>query len=113
MPNWPRAKTRSKKTKIQIFKKKQAWKLSAIKGEPNLSILWEVRQIHLKKKSSLAKKPFLAKKALQIWQKYFRQKSHFWLKSQFWPKSQFWLKVISGKKTIFDLKAILAKNVPD
>ena len=27
------------------FWQKQAWKLSAIEGEPNLSILWEVRQI--------------------------------------------------------------------
>ena len=30
---------------------KQAWKLLAIKGEPKLSILWEVRQIHLKQDS--------------------------------------------------------------
>ena len=75
---------------------KQAWKLSAIKGEPNLSILWEKRQIPLKKafssqkvtsnftqvfldekqflqkssfcrKAITAKKPFLAKKIDQVW----------------------------------------------
>ena len=34
---------------------KQAWKLSAIKGKPNLSILWEVRQIYLKKAISSQK----------------------------------------------------------
>ena len=55
---------------------KQAWKLSAIKGEPNLSILWEVRQIHLKKAISSKKgtsnltKVFLAKKQ-------FLPNSHF------------------------------------
>ena len=48
---------------INIFwisqdKKKQAWKLSAIKSEPNLSMLWEVRQIHLKKRHFWPKSHF-------------------------------------------------------
>ena len=52
---------------------KQALKLSAIKGEPNLSIHWEVRQIHLKKwpkrhfkfdKSIIGWKPVSAEKPL-------------------------------------------------
>ena len=55
---------------------KQAWKLSAIKGEPNLAILWEVRQMILKKAISSqkatsnltkvfqAEKPFLAEKSI-------------------------------------------------
>ena len=47
---------------------KQAWKLSAIKGETNLSILWEVRQISsFCRKAITAKKSFLAKKFDQVW----------------------------------------------
>ena len=65
---------------------KQAWKLSAIKGEPNLSILWEIRQIHLKKSISSQKvtsnltKVFLDKKAVSE-EKPLLPKSHFWPKS--------------------------------
>ena len=51
---------------------KQAWKLSAIKGEPNLSILWEVslfnqiwqKAISSQKAPSNLTKLFLAKKLL-------------------------------------------------
>ena len=57
---------------------KQAWKLSAIKGEPNLSILWEVRQIHLKKAFSSQKATSnLTQVFLDKMQ--FLQKSHYCL----------------------------------
>ena len=56
----------------------QAWKLSAIKGEPNLSILWEVRQIHLKK-------TFSSQKATSNLTKLFLDEKQFLPKNCFWP----------------------------
>ena len=53
---------------------KQAWKLSAIKGEPNLSILWEVRQIGLKKAISSQKAMSTSQKATSIFKKVFSAK---------------------------------------
>ena len=99
-----------------MFWQKQAWKLSAIKGEPNLSIIWEVRLFnHIwQKDSSCQKSQFKLDKSIfgrksfsaeqqclpkrHFWQKKNCPKSHFWLKSRFWlkepilPKSHFWSK---------------------
>jgi hypothetical protein len=95
---------------------KQAWKLSAIKGEPNLSILWEVRQIHLKKAIS-SQKTISGQKATSnvtkvfLDEKQFLQKSHYCQKAvsgqkvwssliHFW---QIWSKKIKNKIVISDL----------
>ena len=72
-------------TSLGFFDIKQAWKLSAIKGEPNLSILWEVRQIHLKK-------AFFNWKATSNLTKLFLDKKQFLQKSHYCQKS------ISGQK---------------
>ena len=64
---------------------KQAWKLSAIKGEPNLSILWKVRQIHLKK-------PFSSQKVTSNLTQVFLDKK------QFLQKSHYCQKAVSGQK---------------
>ena len=98
------------------FLSKQAWKLSAIKGKPNLSILWEVRLFNniwqkdnfLPKNHLCPQNKFKLDKSI-LAEKYFLlnsnfcqkdisgktkicPKSHFWLKSQFRLKSRFWPK---------------------
>ena len=83
--------------KLTEFFQKQAWKLSAIKGEPNLSILWEVRQIHLKK-------AFSSQKATSNLTKLFLDEK------QFLQKSHYCQKAISGKK--FDFGQIWSKKNP-
>ena len=117
--------------------KKQAWKLSAIKGEPNLSILWEVRlfnqiwqkAISVHKASSNLTKVFLAEKHYLLNSNFCKKdissktkicpKSHFWLKSQFRLKSQFWSKepILAEKpfleKINFWLKNNSDQNVTD
>ena len=116
---------------------KQAWKLSAIKGEPNLSILWEVRlfnhiwqkdnscqtAISVHKASSNLTKVFLAKKHFLLnsnfcqkdisGKKIFCPKRLFWLKSQFRLKSRFWPKEQILAEKPFLEKKIWLKNHSD
>ena len=122
---------------VTEIKKKQAWKLSAIKGEPNLSILWEVRlfnqiwqkAISVHKASSNLTKVFLAEKQYLLNSNFCQKdissktkicpKSHFWLKSQFRLKSQFCSKepILAEKpfleKINFWLKNNSDQNVTD
>ena len=71
--------------KSRNMKKEQAWKLSAIKGEPNLLILWEVRQIYLKK-------VFCSQKVTSNLTQVFLDKK------QFLQKSHYCQKAVSGQK---------------
>ena len=90
IPKQPRER-RVKRIKKLQFLKKQAWKLSAIKGEPSLSILWEVRQIHLKKAIS-SQKTISGQKTTSNLTKVFLDEK------QFLQKSHYCQKAISGQK---------------
>ena len=83
------------------FIKKQAWKLSAIKGEPNLSILWEVRQIHLKKAISSQQATSIFTEVI-LTEKQFLPNCHFCQKAISDQKADCGWKANSGKKVISD-----------
>ena len=94
--------------KVLQFHGEQALKLSAIKGEPNLSIHWEVRQIHLKK---WPKRHFKFDKSI-IGRKAVSAEKPLLPKICFWPTSlihfwQIWSKKIKNKIII----SILSVNV--
>ena len=91
---------------LMSFINKQAWKLSAIKGEPNLSILWEVRLFnHIWQKDNSCQKAISVHKASSNLTKVFLAKKHFLLNNNFCQKD------ISGKKRYFlSEKPLLEKS---
>jgi hypothetical protein len=89
--------------KIRKIFAEQAWKLSAFKGEPNLLILWEKRQIHLKKAFSSQK---VTSKLTQV--------SLFYDEKQFLQKSHYCQKAVSGQKvwsSLIHFRQIWSKKI--
>ena len=87
---------RSLELNFLLFLLKQAWKLSAIKGKPNLSILWDVRIFNqIWQKDISSQRAISVQKASSNLTKVFLAKKHFLQNSNFCQK------YISGKKNKF------------